>query len=344
MSENAAANEKGSVISRGSEVSAEEPEGSMFAKLRDAKRCLDADLCTEAEYEQMRRSIMFGSSTAAPGESSEGALAKHFQDSELRNLQPWRVDVQRFERIKADWARTTLEQKQSLFLRKAENHRLGATEAMLGMYLLYGSEEDLDFLRSLLVSSSGDQRMFMHNMYVACMREEVFLLSNGHKIPHLTTPLFPAMDEFNLLNDMVLSEEAVGGGSEKKLFKEAEEGDPLGGGMSCPVILNPDGSAYADITDIGEAVLFLQRQIATTTTALQSLQAHQTQAKSKGAFWRKKNAPAYSSYNHQSYGPPPVNSQYAPNYNAQGYPAPRAGNPGGGETPTVPATVGKKTG
>ena len=105
----------------------------------------------------------------------------------------------------------------------------------------------------------------------------------------------------------------------------------LGGSLSCPVILNPDGSAYADITDIGEAVLFLQRQIATTTSALQSLQAHQTQAKSKGAFWRKKNSPPYSSYHQQTYGPAPTNSTYAPNYNNQGYPAPRQGqgNPGG---------------
>ena len=305
--------------------------------LSNCKRWYEEDLITEAEYKEKRRFILFGPPVAAPSttEGNEGILAKHFQESELRNLQPWRVDVQRFKTVKADWAKMSKEQKQGMFLRKAENHRLGATEAMLGMYLLYGTEEDLDFLRSLLVCSSGDQRMFMHNMYVATNREEVFMLANGHRISSLSTPLFPAFEQFNLLNDMVLQEEAVGGGGsgERKLFREAEEGDPLGGAMSCPVILNPDGSAYADITDIGEAVLFLQRQIATTTSALQSLQAHQTQAKAKGAFWRKKNAPAYSSYHHQSYGPAPTNSNYAPNYNNQGYPAPRSGNPGGGRPP-----------
>jgi hypothetical protein len=172
----------------------------------------------------------------------------------------------------------------------------------------------------------------------------VFMLANGHKIAHLAAPLFPAFEQYHLLNDMVLAEEAVGGGGiEKKIFKDPEEGDPLGGGLSCPVILNPDGSAYADITDIGEAVLFLQRQVATTTQALQSLQAHQTQAKAKGAFWRKKNAPAYSPYNRQSYGPAPTHAQgYSPTYNAQGYPAQRVGNPGGGETPTTPPTTVKK--
>lgn len=312
-----------------------------YLALAAAKRYFDKGLTTEKEYEEKRRHILFGPpATTTSGEGNEGALAKHFQESELRNLQPWRVDVQRFQTVKADWAKMSKEQKQALFFRKAENHRLGATEAMLGMYLLYGSEDDLDFLRSLLVSSSGDQRMFMHNMYVATNREEVFMLANGHRISQLTTPLFPAFEQFNLLNDMVLAEEAVGGGgnNEKKLFKDAEEGDPLGGSLSCPVILNPDGSAYADITDIGEAVLFLQRQIATTTSALQSLQAHQTQAKSKGAFWRKKNSPPYSSYHQQTYGPAPTNSTYAPNYNNQGYPAPRQGqgNPGGGRPPPHP--------
>jgi hypothetical protein len=320
-----------------------EKEGPLFTALTEAKLCFEKGLCSQAEYDKKREAILFGP-PVSPSGGDEGVLAKHFEAKELRNLQPWRIDVQRFQTIKADWAKMTKQQKQALFLRKAENQRLGATEAMLGMYLLYGTEEDLDFLRSLLVSSSGDQRMFMHNMYVATNREEVFMLANGHKIAHLAAPLFPAFEQYHLLNDMVLAEEAVGGGgSEKKIFKDPEEGDPLGGGLSCPVILNPDGSAYADITDIGEAVLFLQRQVATTTQALQSLQAHQTQAKAKGAFWRKKNAPAYSPYNRQSYGPAPTHAQgYSPTYNAQGYPAQRVGNPGGGETPTTPPTTVKK--
>jgi hypothetical protein len=200
---------------------------SMEEQLEEAKRCFEKKYCTEAEYDKKRELIMFGQPVSSTG-GSEGVLAKQFEAQELRNLQPWRVDLQRFQTIKADWAKMTKEQKQALFLRKAENQRLGATEAMLGMYLLYGSEADLDFFRSLLVSSSGEQRMFMHNMYVASNREEVFMLANGHKIAHLTSPLFPAFEQYHLLNDMLLAEDPVSGGGSG----EEDLQGPGGGGST----------------------------------------------------------------------------------------------------------------
>lgn len=325
--------------------------GSLRAELQDLKECLEDGYITKEEYEIKRATLLAGPTQTTGPSGEKDVLAKHFIETELRNLQPWRIDVQKFQTIRDGWAKITLEEKRGMFLRKAENQRLGATEAMLGMYLLYGGEDDLDFLRSLLVSSSGEQRMFMHNMYVATNREEVFMLTHGHSIARLTSPLFPSFASFNLLNDMILAEDVSGGGVERKpLFKESEEGDPLGGGITFPVLVNPDGSSFVDVTDMGEAVLLLQRQISSMTSMVQSLEAGKAQvSKSKSTYWKNRNqrAPAQQQQQHQYHNPQQQQqyhnpqqqaANYNPTYNQNGY----RGNVTGGDPPTTPATTTKR--
>ena len=82
-----------------------------------------------------------------------------------------------------------------MFLDKAKARNLTPTEAMLSIYLLYGGETELEFLCSLVVSSSGSLRLMMHNMYVASSCDSGFLHSFGDQVIKLGEPLFPHTGE-----------------------------------------------------------------------------------------------------------------------------------------------------
>ena len=129
----------------------------------DAKAAVDAGLISEEDFVRLKNRLIDGpSSTTTDNEKTD--LAKHFRDAERRTHQPWRLQQEKFTNIRETWMKMSLETKRAMFLDKARNHTINPTEAMLSIYLLYGGEAELDFLRSLLVCSTGPLRLLMHNM------------------------------------------------------------------------------------------------------------------------------------------------------------------------------------
>jgi len=290
---------------------------SLFDQLTDIKRSLEAGLIDEDEAKARKKLILEGTSTASSTSDSSDpdreGLTKYFRDAELRTHQVWRRDYEKYVMIKEDWVSMPLEEKQAIFIDKAKAHLLSSTEVMLGIYLLWGGDKELEFLRSLLVSSSGAHRMLMHNFYVAEHREPSFLKTHGDKIPRLPDPLFPHTKEFSALNTMLLEEPVIGGGVERRsLFRSAEENDPLGGAPNFYVQTGPDGQSFVDMADVEQTCATMQRQIAALRTAQQS--------KGQGKPWYKKNKSNNNNYNNNynnynnnnNY----QNSQY-PNYQPQ---------------------------
>jgi hypothetical protein len=325
---------------------------TIYEELSQIKKSLLEGLITEEEASTLKARVLGGPPTTQ--DASKDALAEHFKEAEMRNLQPWRRDLQRFKNVEEEWSKMSLEEKQKIFWQKTKTGRISSTEAMLSIYVLYGSEKDLHFLRSLLVSSSGANRMFMHNFYVAQSRESSFLQMYGDRVVNLTSPLFPPLEQYNVYNDMLLNEEVEGGGPDRRpLFKEAEDGDPMGGAVSFPVLSGQDGSQYVDMTAVDNAVYALQKQQTAINTTIQSLQQQQTAARNSKIPWWKKKQGYYQQGNQQQFTNAQPQHQHnnnnhnnnsqnypAPPYNAQGYP--NRGNPGGGEAPGTPATTTKK--
>ena len=102
--------------------------------------------------------------------------------------------------------------------------------------------------------------MFMHNVCVATTRERSFMQLHGEEVVLMSVPLFQAGREFNVLNNQVLSAEVTGGGPQERrsgIFRETEEGDPMGGGISLPVQgPGQDGNYFVDDAGAGGNVSF----------------------------------------------------------------------------------------
>lgn len=277
---------------------------SVYDQLEDIRKSLAANLITEAEAATMKQRIIDGPPVhkhiqqVVHDGSNTGDLARYFRDAELRTHQVWRRDYEKFCTVRDDWAAMSIEEKQEIFLNKAKAGLINNTETMLSIYLLYGNDDDLNFLRSLLVNSTGSLRLLMHNLYVSSQREPSFLKSYGDRIVALSEPLFPPTKEFSALNTVLLMDDPAGGGPPKK---QSEHVDPLGGGTHLPVQSTPDGHHYVDMSVVEQVVGDIQRQIASKAAPQKR--------------WPKRN------YNNNNYnGRAQGQANYNPTYNAQGYP------------------------
>ena len=323
--------------------------GGIFQQFAEIDASVKAGFISEDEASCMRKRIISGTNGQTVTnvvDEEKTALADHFKEVEMRNFQPWRRDVQKFEQIVAEWKTISLEELQDTFLAKAKAGQMSTTETMLAIYLLYGGPDQPQFLRCMLVNTSGAHRMFMHNVYVATTRERSFMQLHGEEIVRMSVPLFPAGREFNVLNNQVLSAEVTGGGPQDRrsgLFRETEEGDPMGGGISLPVQgPGQDGNYYVDMTQVQEAMFHLEKQQEIVSGLVAGIQKSQAQSRGgqKGGYWKNKK----NQYNQQNATPPAYGQQnYPHHYSQQSNQYQARGNPlGAGESPETPATTAKR--
>jgi hypothetical protein len=302
-------------------------QGGLVAQLRDIASAVKEGLVTTEEGERMRQRIINGPPSSHQDHDKED-LAKYFREAELRTHQVWRREFEKFTTIKETWMKTSLETKRAMFVDKAKARNLNPTEAMLSIYLLYGGEAELEFLRSLLVSSSGSLRLMMHNMYVASACDASFLHSFGDKIMKLSEPLFPHVSDFTAMNTMLIEEVDNGGAPERsRFFKNPDDNDPLGGGPTHFYLqTDSDGQYYTDMTTVEQTVAGLQRQLGSVQSALAKVKPTTSQSQGSGKQWYGKNKG--KNYNNSSF--PYNNNSTSPNtnynsntnnfpYNAQGY-------------------------
>jgi hypothetical protein len=332
----------------------EEPR-SILSQLRELKTAVAEGLLTDEEAGAMKQTLLRGSAPAAPVDDDKSSLAKYFRDAELRTHQVWRRDFEKFNTIKSTWLATSLETKRAMFVDKAKARNLTPTEAMLSIYLLYGGEAELEFLRSLVVSSSGSLRLMMHNMYVASSCDPSFLHSFGDQVIKLSEPLFPHTADFTALNALLLDEAESGGGSSgRRFFKAADEEDPLGGGPTHFYLqTDQEGQHFTDMTQVEQSVGALQRQMGNVVASLDKVMGR---ANAKTWYPRKNKQnntqfpsqaqaqatpPGYVQYNTQGYQIQPTQQQFQQQFSQPSITG--RGNQTGAadplQVPTVPATT-----
>ena len=314
---------------------------SMKEQLLEIKECVDLGVLTEEEAKMARAAVLDSIKIAVSEPKTTtpdpDSLATYLKASERRAQQPWRKDYEQYQAIAHDWEEMSMETLQELFVDDAKNGQLQASEAMLGIYLLFGGEKELQFLRRLLVNAKGSLRLLMHNFYVADHRGEAFLNLFGNKLTELTDPLFPHTKDFTALNAMMLNQvdSTSGGGEGKRFFRKEDEPDPLGGGSQFAVLTSAEGTQYVDLACVEQVCDNLQSQI-------NSLKAFKAKGGVKGnGYWKNKknyynnNNNYQQNYNQQNNHPPHYNNQQT--YQGKGNPM------GGGDPlPTIP-TPGQST-
>ena len=197
------------------------------------------------------------------------ALAVHFRQAELRELEPWRVSLQRFRQRSERWAAEDVALRQQAFVDAAKSNALTAVEVLLGTYALFGGDDAVAFLGSLMVREQPEERIRSHNLYVGQACGEAFLAQYGRQLERLEWPLFPPDERFSALNAALLRGvplDPVSGGGRKptllpKLFRRgdllgleggASDKDPRGGGV-LPVQVSEHGAAFVDVKPIEDA-------------------------------------------------------------------------------------------
>ena len=238
------------------------------------------------------------------------ALKDHFQASEQRQLEPWRLALQRTQARHKRYMGESRESLQAAFIDLSKNHALTPTEVLIGQYALFSAdpESGLKALGAMLVRELPVQRMSAHNTLVATANGEEFLCAIGPYLERLEHPLFPPDVRFSALNQAILracsSEPHVGltvsgGASDRRtgiaadanpLYRRAVSGqrnDPFAppghadgpsGAGSLPVISDGNGGWGVDVTQLEHAFDTVWNQLAAVTEAVKKLH----EAKSTG--------------------------------------------------------------
>jgi len=81
---------------------------SVFTQFEEIKKSVEAGYCSKEEGELMRKNVVNSTALKASTDEDSDGLTKHFKEMELRNFQPWRRDVQRFNNIVEEWEKVTL--------------------------------------------------------------------------------------------------------------------------------------------------------------------------------------------------------------------------------------------
>jgi hypothetical protein len=152
-------------------------------------------------------------------------LRVHFEKAEQRRKEPWRNDMDAYLTKKAGFAAVTDEAAQTLCATLAEMKAFTPDEAMNLSYTIYGNEASRKFRALCIMQTRGQQRITMHNWYVAEAAGETFLAFHGDRIQHLQWPLFPVGHAaFEALNLELLMETASpsGGGGRPSVYRQNE--------------------------------------------------------------------------------------------------------------------------
>jgi hypothetical protein len=143
-------------------------------------------------------------------ENSDG-LKTHFEKAELRQAQPWRVQMERLNLEEKTFLEETVDTAVETFRDLAKNGLLTAADVMALQYYIWGTPEDTKFIYQLLLRKTNEiDRVVAHNFRVAQKIGEAFLTRYGKTISTMPWPLFPTVPGhgagFSALNNRILTE------------------------------------------------------------------------------------------------------------------------------------------
>jgi len=218
------------------------------------------------------------SAEVCPPGGGDKALVAHFERAEKREVEPWRIQAERFETRRNAWHAEDQKNLQKAFLDLAKAGGLTQIEILLGSYCLYGNDDALKFLAALIVREQPCDRIRSHNFLVGSLMGSDFMLQYGDLLENLSVPLYPPQDAFSALNTQLLrtarSEHqrgVTGGHAPRATLGDifgATISDPSGAGL--PVVQGQNGWEV-DTTPIESAFNEVYNQLAVLTREIKAL-------------------------------------------------------------------------
>lgn len=237
---------------------------------------------------------LFLSSLKADRPSDSALLAKQVEQQERRRVEPWRDVIAKLDLQAAAEEKADITQQQATFKQLAESASLSQSECMTGMYLLYGTPEDVRYYIFILLTMSGQERVMAHNFRVAAILGESFLTQFGAKLCTFPYPLFPGHKDFNTLNrNLLRSIEGAGTADTHRFFSDQTPATttpkdpwrdllpPAGGAPFLPVVTGPDGTPVVDMFQVQQGMEDMYRQFVAIKDKVQELEQQAEKGQSR---------------------------------------------------------------
>jgi hypothetical protein len=201
-------------------------------------------------------------------------LVEHFEAEERRRVEPWRVDAERARVKREQWLALPFEEHKRRFAELAKEGELSPFDALIGTYVLHGSEQSMKMLSALICFELPKDRIAAHNQYVAECMGEAWCTQHGERLKDLKFPLFPPLEAFSIVNHRLLRELTAvsGGGPRLPSVYRNTEGNELEGGSMLPVVQGPEGSCV-DVSIIEAAFVDVNTKLQWLNTNLEQMKA-----------------------------------------------------------------------
>lgn len=218
----------------------------------------------------------------------DAVLAAHFKQQAELQIEPWRIELHKQERLIEDYRALGNVALQSLIVDKAKMGDLSPDEVMSLTYLVYGDSEGeaTKFYVRILLMKQGQERVTSHNWYVAKHAGPSFLSQYGDRIGKLTWPLFPQTEGnqvFSLLNYQILATAAPnpsGGAASASPSRKPLPFriDPAGAGYAAPVVPDAHGNPVVELTEVQNSFLAMKKKLEALERQVQQQQRSFQQA------------------------------------------------------------------
>jgi hypothetical protein len=186
-----------------------------------------------------------------------------------------------------------MDEAKQQYISACKARQVSADDAMIRAYLHSGNALDLKFLCGLMDRVPDKQdRIMLHNMYVAMGMGQDFLEIYGNRVLDLRWPMFPPHVELYELNVKLVTECPTEGGSVNRVpsvfCQPTARREPEGGELAT-IVEYEQGKYATDVTPIADSVRQIYQRIAQLEEAHRASQAElnspRTQPTHNGGRW-----------------------------------------------------------
>ena len=197
------------------------------------------------------------------GPDAEETLRSFLERKDLRELEPWRINVERFRIMEKAAHAFTIDDMKRKFIARVKAGLMTPNDVLECASRLAGDDGDQTFYSYCLIHLSPRERITAHNWRVATMLGDLFLMRYGSHIESFTYPLLPCFPELEEMQAKLLEEMMApaprGAGAPSRLpsiFKKPD--DLTGAGYVAPI---SDGPGCIDLSELNHHVTALEHHV-----------------------------------------------------------------------------------
>lgn len=133
-------------------------------------------------------------------------FAQQLSAQEARTLEKWRHREQQLAARSRTFRKMKVDELRKKFVEQAKDAQISPTESLLLFTSLYATEEERVFMAALILCEIDNDRLPQFNYSIARSKGEQFMSQHGATLTGMPYPLFPAVEDFDALNQRLLRE------------------------------------------------------------------------------------------------------------------------------------------